>query len=293
MTKRILAILVVSVALSSAAAAAPAAAGYESVTASAPAPVVDPAVQYYRLPHSGQIWELSPWGERPLNWQDWSALGFPGWITLKSTYVKYPWSPNIHAITVLPAHQGRDAILPSRTVQDRLTFEAWSAVGQPRPVVVPWIEGSSVHAWDRSPELFVREPFGKYHKLTFAEWSNAGFPEPFRQSNKGFFRLSWDRSGNIAFMCDSAAGRGTVLTAAEWKAAGSPTPTAVTRTPNDSIWTDPTSPDIYYSSAISIVRLSLAQWQGLGSPMPTQYSSTDHLRECPTGAPIPGRNDVD
>ncbi|MFC3622581.1 hypothetical protein ACFOLB_05495, partial [Microbacterium aurantiacum] len=136
-----------------------------------------------------------------------------------------------------------------------------------------------------------RYALGGYHKLTYEEWRAAGFPDPLRRADMGFFRLAWDASGNIAFMCDISAGRGTVLSLSEWRAAGSPTPTSVSRTPNDSIWTDPAYPHIYYRGAINFTRLTLAQWQSLGSPTPT-VDDLDYLRRCGESDWIPGGNDV-
>jgi hypothetical protein len=224
--------------------------------------------QYLRLAYDGSIWEVSDDGIYELTWNDWADLGFPAWSNAPTDYVKYPWSPSISAVTYF----GSD---PDEWLWEHLDFGMWSAAGRPAPRNAGWIGGSSIHQWSTSPELFLTDPGGQVHKLSYAEWAATGFQAFEYIANQGFVTHWWDSTGSIALMCDVAMGRGRNVSFAEWSSAGYPTPQTVTRMPRDNVWwfgpRTPTSPiggQIYYQSATGDVGLSFAQWKALGQPAP-------------------------
>ena len=232
-------------------------------------------VTYEHTAYDGTIWEVSGEGVRPLSWEEWSALGFPSFTSAQTDYVRVAPFDTVYAVTWF--EQSGDEI---QTVID---YEQFLAAGQPNPEVVPWMEGITVHKWDTGSELFAVDPTGSTVRLTYAQWSAAGFPNPTARSNRGFVMMSWDRSGAIAYMCDLQAGRGNRLSYDQWRSLGSPTPMRVDRTAAEFVFkvAGSASSTIFYSGPV--VRsynpgviptesprraLTLQEWGAMGYPAP-------------------------
>lgn len=140
----------------------------------------------------------------------------------------------------------------------------WKKAGNPKPRNAGWIEGSTYYQWAGSSQIFVQDVGGTKHALTGAEWAAAGKPAFEKRSNQGFVKLSWNSS--IAFLTDYAQGLGSPVSAARWKAEGSPTPVVRTRFPNDKVWQNYGSGTIYYSGPTVSKTLTAAEYKALGSP---------------------------
>lgn len=249
--------------------------------AAPPAAANGSSVEYLRLAYDGSIWEVSSDGIYELSWEEWRDLGFPAWRNALTEYVKYPWSPSISAVTYF----GSD---PREWLWDRLDFGMWSAAGRPAPRNAGWIGGSTIHQWSTSSELFLTDPSGHVHKLSYPEWSDTGF-HPFEYiANQGYVTLGWDSTGNIAGMCDMSMGRGSRVTYDEWRRAGSPTPQVVSSLPRAYFWWwgGPSagslagSSTIFYESATGSLALSYAQWTAFGQPAPTGGRNPSNPYSC-------------
>lgn len=188
-----------------------------------------------------------------LTYQQWVSLGSPAPTVQQATYAKYPWSPNIYAVSQF-----------SPRVAELLTFDTWKRVGSPRPSTVASIPGSYVYKWESSPELFVQAPGGGgLHKLTFDEWRAAGSPAPDVFAGQGFIRLTW--APEIAYYVD---GNAVTIAYNEWAAEGFPTPLAAPRFEGDRFETFGSNPTIFYSGPVMYRAITYAEWSAAGRPAP-------------------------
>ncbi len=83
--------------------------------------------------------------------------------------MKYRWSPSVYAVTRWS---------PTSTTTELLSYEQWHAAGFPGVREVAWVDGSDVHQRAGSPEIWVRDPAGDEHLLTYAEWEAMGLRAP-------------------------------------------------------------------------------------------------------------------
>jgi hypothetical protein len=232
-------------------------------------------VSYERTVYDGTIWEVSAEGARPLSWAEWSELGFPSFTAAQTDYVRAAPFDTVYAVTWFE-QSGEE-------IQIDISYQQFLAAGQPVPIVIPWIEGIAVHQWDTGPELFAVDPTGSTVRLTYPQWSAAGFPSPTTRANRGFVTMSWDRTGAIAYMCDIQAGRGNRLTYDQWRSLGSPTPLRVERTAAEFLFKVAGSPmsTIYYSGPVvrtynpgaitseaSHRAVTYQEWGAMGYPAP-------------------------
>ncbi|MCI9889876.1 hypothetical protein JT358_15690 [Micrococcales bacterium 31B] len=107
-----------------------------------------------------------------LSFLDWVTLGTPQPTSYDVQYVKYPWQPEVYAVSFVG--ENRDTWL-----WHQLSFEEWVGLGQPAPRTAGWIEGSEytrVDATATAPAAFFVTLNGVKHHLTFAEWVAAGQP---------------------------------------------------------------------------------------------------------------------
>ena len=109
-------------------------------------------------------------GGRPVavTFAQWRDAGFPAPQPSPTDYVKYPWAPSLYAVTFWPA----------AWQWDRLTYEQWQTAGFPPARDAGWIEGSTVYKQAGSPAVYVRDPAGAAHQLTYGEWQAMGFRDP-------------------------------------------------------------------------------------------------------------------
>lgn len=243
----------------------------------------DDAVSYQRTAYDGTIWQVSETTLSPLTWDQWSALGFPDWVPASTEYLKVLDMPTVYAVTRL---DGAD----DGTVVDVITYPEYQQAGYPAVRSTPWMDGLTLKHWATSPDLIVTDPAGYSHTLTASEWQDAGFPPYIDKVDQGFVQMSWDGSGGIAYMCSLSAGKGGRLTYSQWVAAGSPTPSHMTRTPGDLVIQVPgRAPRIDYVGPMSRsyprtlggqlrpLELTYAEWSAMGRPAPWVTNTWDDL----------------
>lgn len=214
----------------------------------------------YRIEYGDTIFQVTGGRARGLSGPEWAALGYPAPVIAPTEYVRYPWSNTIHAVT----RWGND---PAGWTWQPLDLAAWRRAGAPQPRVAGYVGGSTFYTWSTDPgAIFVDEPSGGTHHLTYGEWVDAGSPRPEVRDNQGFQKLSWD--AGIAQMTDVRAGRGGPITGAQWAAAGYPAPQVVQRFPGDSILWGADRRTIFYAGPSVYRPLSYPEWVALGSPTP-------------------------
>lgn len=244
------------------------------VPTAAPASAAPQDPDYVRTAYDGTIFEVTDDDAVPLTFEDWSSRGFPAFTTASTRFEKVLTFPTVTAVTTFDR--------PGLYVAIDVTWDQYRAAGFPRIYGVAWAPDIEVHKWGTSPELLAQDPAGYIIKLTYAQWRDAGFPAFAAREGRGFVRLSWDASGGIAYMCDTASGRGGRLSYDQWTSLGSPTPLTVTRTANDLVWRITGGPNLSYVGAMNLPyapsgrlqagisnrSLTYPEWLGMGSPAP-------------------------
>lgn len=135
----------------------------------APAPALKVGA-HYKNAYNPTVYKLTDKGPVPVTYQQWAAAGFPAPRATPTDYVRYPWSSTVYGVT----------FWPGRWQWDRLSYAQWSAARHPHVRHAGWIEGSAVLATSGSPALYLRDPEGQRHRLTYAEWAATGFRPPTR-----------------------------------------------------------------------------------------------------------------
>lgn len=235
-------------------------------------------------------WPTDHTRSAPLSYADWASLGFPKPLIWPATYfTALPWSSNIYAVTVWPDEPTYPNPRDGAFV-DRLTYSEWLGVGRPAPTrgfAACQYASCFVEKNASSAELFMTEPgadsASQAHKLTPAEWKQAGYPSIDLNQPTGYYKFAWspvifnaDRSlvgprdgtqYGAFFSCSWG------VTPAFWANAGYPTPQVVKSMRNDSIFQHLPDPRIAYYGLAGYHILTYAQWQSLGFPQPTQTGS--------------------
>lgn len=196
--------------------------------------------------------------------------------------------PTVYGVTTFP---GGDV------VTEPITAAEYRAAKAPRVTKAAWVKakGLKVVKWQTSCELIAVDPNRNTHKLTYAQWKAAGLPAYENRRNRGFIRMSWDRSGAIAYMCDVGGGFGGRITYAEWRALGAPTPQVVTRTRGDLVWKIPESELIDFGGPVTVSypaekatgwlrMLEYAEWVAMGAPKPVSTTEVYVDFGCYSGA---------
>ena len=230
-------------------------------TSAQSAPVVD---GYYLLAYSGDIYRVSSGGTtiRYVSYDEWSAAGFPAPRPAPTEYVRYVWSPSITAVTRF------DPDSADTWMWEYVDFPAWVRAGSPVPQVANFIYGSYFYKWATSNELFVEDPGGVNHHLTFAEWQATG-PQPFvARSDEGFVKLSWSGTPEIARMSSLATGRGAPISFTAWVEEALPTPRIVSRVTRDQFYRNYNTSTIWYAGPTMHRPITYPEWQAAGAPAP-------------------------
>lgn len=217
---------------------------------------------YYLLAYSGEI-VLVDAAARTVTWvspEAWAAAGWPVPAPAPTRYVHYPWSPSISAVTSF------DPADSSTWRWAHLDLAAWARARYPTPQAAAYIDGSTLHRWATSPELFVTDPGGVTHRLTPGQWQAMGFRPFTTMSNQGFMKLSWDE--HIARMTDLIAGQGYPISPSQWSAEGWPTPQVVARAPGDVVYHAPGDPTLWYAGPTVNRPITSAEWRTMGFPSP-------------------------
>lgn len=256
------------------------------------AQAASPAPDYVRTAYDGTIYEVTDDDVYPLTFAEWSELGFPAYTPAKTVYEKVLTFPTVTAVTAFD-RAGVD-------LHTDVTWQEYQAAGYPVPRTLSWGPDISVHKWGTSTQLLAQDAAGDVISLTYAQWRDAGFPAFEAREGRGFVQLSWDRTGGIAYLCNTATGQGGRLTYEQWAKLGSPTPYVVTRTANDAVWrVIPGQSLLVYVGAMSLQyeplgiqpalgsrNLTFGEWTAMGSPAPydTLPEASKNL-ECPDDAP--------
>jgi hypothetical protein len=130
----------------------------------------------------GSIVAHAPWGTallartpdgeiHQLTYTEWGQIGYPQPVTLPHLVSKYQWSPSIWLTTKWTTD-------PTSWVVVHLTSADYTALGRPVPVDTVVTPHSLVYKYATSPVIYVRDPDGQVHALTYAEWGHLGYPKP-------------------------------------------------------------------------------------------------------------------
>ncbi|MCI9890039.1 CAP domain-containing protein [Micrococcales bacterium 31B] len=226
------------------------------------------AYTYFKMPYSSDIYRFDGSTAVKLTWDSFVAAGFPRYSTAPTTYVKYAWSSTLYAVTKWSSNS-------ATWTWHRLSHAEWQAAGSPSASNIGWVAGSIIYKYGTSDQLLLRAPDKGVHVLTFSQWAATGYRNYSNYSNQGYSRLSWD--SNIAYMTDLKAGKGYVITAAQWSEAGEPWPQFVKRFPGDVFYKNYGSNTVYYQGPTASRAITFNEWVAAGSPTP-------EVR----GAPAPG-----
>ncbi|MGY1832650.1 hypothetical protein ACI8AA_19735 [Geodermatophilus sp. SYSU D01180] len=220
---------------------------------------------FYKTPYEDTIYEVYGTYYRfvdEVTYSEWADAGFPPPRATPTDFVKYPWSPTIYAVTYWPSDS-------SDWQWDRLTYEQWQRAGFPAPRNAGYIDGTSYHQWETSPQIFAEGEDGVVHALTYSEWQAAGSPAPEVQVNEGYVKLPWTRE--IFYLYDLRGGYGRPINGAEWSAAGFPTPRSQPWIPGEEWYRSRYSPTIYYEGGGLYKAVTYQEWRAAGSPAPRIY----------------------
>jgi hypothetical protein len=124
--------------------------------------------QWLKSSYSPIVYMATGTWHRPASYEDWSKAGFPSPGGSPTEFVHYPWSPHIWAVT----------FWPDGWQWDRLSYDQWLQVGTPQPRTAGWIAGSVVWKFADSETLYVTEPTGETHHLSFEEWAAMEYRQP-------------------------------------------------------------------------------------------------------------------
>lgn len=122
----------------------------------------------YKAGYSPILYRVVDGAGIALTYAQWQVAGFPRPWPSPTDYVKYPWGPTLWAVTFWPA----------AWQWDQLSFAQWQTAGFPAPRDATWIAGSDIYKSASSPVIYVRDPTGLVHPLTYEEWVWMGFRQP-------------------------------------------------------------------------------------------------------------------
>lgn len=199
-------------------------------------------------------------GVYQLTYADWRDLGFPAPQRIGTDWVKYPWSPTIYAVTFFgtdrsewlwdqvtydewrragfPAARSAGWIEGSEYYKwgtadelfvagpddstHKLTGRQWADAGYPAPEDVA-NQGFIKYSWNPTIVFMNDLAGGQGQAISYAEWRDEDFPTP-----RTVTRVTGDQvyqNYGSADIWYAGPGLNKRLTAAEWRAMGSPTPT--------------------------------------------------------------------
>ncbi len=127
-----------------------------------------PQVAVYKNSYSSTLYRVVDGKAVAIDYAAWSKLGFPNPQNSPTEFVKYPWAPTLYAVTFWPA----------AWQWDKLTYDQWSRAGFPSARNAGWIAGSDLYKKSGSSTLYVKDPAGLVHELTYAEWAAMDFRAP-------------------------------------------------------------------------------------------------------------------
>lgn len=103
---------------------------------------------------------------------EWAQIGYsPAPVTLPRLVTTYQWTPS----TWLTTKWTTD---PASWVVLHLTWADYVALGRPRAIDTIVTAHSLVYKRSTSSLIYLRDPDGVVHALTYAEWGHLGYPKP-------------------------------------------------------------------------------------------------------------------
>ena len=130
-----------------------------------PPPAPNRNTAYYVNAYDPTIYAVRGESRSAVSYAQWAAAGFPRPAASPTEYVRYPWSSTVYAVTFWPG-----------TWQwDRLDYARWATAGYPAVRHAGWIEGSVIRKHGNGNQLFLHDPDGGVHALTYQEWQATGF----------------------------------------------------------------------------------------------------------------------
>jgi hypothetical protein len=125
-------------------------------------------VSWAKNRYSSTIYAVNGTTRHGVTFDEWAGAGYPNPGGTNTEYVKYPWASSIYAVT----------FWPGKWQWDKLDYNAWATAGHPAPRSAGWIEGSKIWKYGNSPSIYITDPTGQDHALTYAEWAAAEFRAP-------------------------------------------------------------------------------------------------------------------
>lgn len=124
--------------------------------------------EFLKAAHSPTLHAVQGTSHRPATFAEWAAAGYPAPRPTNTWYVRYPWSSSISAVT----------FWPDAWQWERLDLAAWAAAGYPTPRIAGWVGGSTIWKRASAPAVYITDPGGVTHQLTYDEWAAADFRRP-------------------------------------------------------------------------------------------------------------------
>ncbi|WP_111766355.1 CAP domain-containing protein [Nakamurella deserti] len=118
--------------------------------------------------YSNTIYAVNGTSRHGVSYDEWATAGFPSPGGTNTEYVKYPWADAVYAVT----------FWPGTWEWDKMDFAEWSRAGYPTPRTAGWIEGSTIWKYRNAAEIYITDPDGLQHALTYAEWAATNFMAP-------------------------------------------------------------------------------------------------------------------
>lgn len=125
-------------------------------------------VSWAKNRYSSTIYAVNGTTRHGVSYDEWAGAGYPSPGATNTEYVKYPWANAVYAVT----------FWPGEWQWDKLGFDAWATAGYPTPRSAGWIQGSTIWKYGNAADIYITDPDGQQHALTYAEWSATNFMSP-------------------------------------------------------------------------------------------------------------------
>lgn len=122
----------------------------------------------YKAPHSPNIYWLDNGQYRHVSGEQWAVWGHPTPQPAPTAFVRYPWSTTVYAVT----------FWSGGWQWERLSYDQWRYAGFPAVGHAGWIAGSTIFQHRGSPAIYVTDPDGATHQLSYSEWAATPFRQP-------------------------------------------------------------------------------------------------------------------
>jgi hypothetical protein len=226
--------------------------------AAAPAQAIDDG--FWSVPYSPTLYLHEHTGSTasttPVTYAFWASRSFPVPRPAPTQYVRYSWTPTLHAVTDFGESE----------LWKTLDYAEWQHLGFPEPsITARHIPGTEYFQFPGVPEVFAGLD-GVAHVLTYEEWAESGFQPP-ADTDFEVFKLSWRDEVVAVGVIDGEIGA-SILTLDEWQDLGSPQPWVMPMLPEDKVCLVAGTDDLRYDGVAYDGVLTYDQWQAAGFPIP-------------------------